>query len=205
MMGTINLDGYQKRAKALYDTYQNAVAAAQNDTGWSAQGKQDVIAKAKAAYRVGMDALTAEANTAIERARESNAAARNVALAKEVGRRRGVLGDAVYADIVRRRVEGMRSDEIVKALEASPSEFERELLRAYGELEIAKRVGSAERTVYDEHAQKALQEQAAAVTAEIDAEAEPLAWELPVAVKKLDQLADEEARARFGEELRRSF
>lgn len=204
-MATINLDGYKRRADALYGTYQKAAAAAQNDASWSIQGKQDVIAKAKAAYRRDMDALLAEANAEIARAKDANAAMRKAALAKETARRRSVLGDAVYADLVRRRVEAMPSNKIVEAIEGAPSEFEKELTRCYGELVIAQRVAGPERTVYDEHAQKALQEQAAAVTAEIDAEAEPLEWDLPIAVKKLDHLADDEARARFGEEMRRNF
>lgn len=80
------------------------------------------------------------AATALDGAVEDAATALQAAHEGELARQRALLGDAVFADVVRRHTEIMSSPELLAHYRAQRTDFERGLYRAYGRLELAKRM-----------------------------------------------------------------
>lgn len=203
-MATINVDGYQKRAQALYVTYQKTIADAQANPAWSHAGVADVARQALTTYQAGMTALQEQARFEVQAEKTRNSQARTAAQRAEMERVRAILGDALYSDLVRRRLETMDSAAIVEAVAQAPSDFDRELLRAYGGLLVAQRAAAEEHTVADVAALAALQEAQDAPTAALDTEAAALAgaerW-----IRGMDAVGADAERARLAAQIHRDF
>lgn len=110
------------------------------------EGKEEFIAPLRAEYRrtvkIQEDAARAHIETERRKAHKLIAQQRADAVAAV----RGALGDTLYADLVRRQVETMEAGAIVDAFQVAGGDFERELIRGYGTLELRRREAETAKT-----------------------------------------------------------
>lgn len=204
-MSYVNVERYQERAQALYGAYRKTVEDAKANTAWSREGVADVTRQAVATYRAGMQKLMDEARFEVAAEQKRNQSARQAAIKAQAEALRTQLGDSVYADLARRRLEQLDGLAIVGAIEAAPTEYDAALLRSYGALVIDGRIAAGAPAAQDRIAQKRLQELAGAVEAPFVATAQELAGAEHGWIARLDALKADENRAAFGEMVRAGF
>lgn len=109
------------------------------DANLSQAGRLNALQQARDRYQAKVRQLQSQARTFVE-AELGRVERRRRDLAEDAySAHLSTVGADIAADIIRRRVELMRSDQISAFVEEAAHPFEREVARAYGALELERR------------------------------------------------------------------
>jgi len=137
-------DTFGERASAIDAEWRKHRAAILADANLSGQGKQAALADADTRRREAVQRVKNEAEMwakyEISSAHETLAKAR----AEDAKQRRSILGDALTADITRRRLAMMAPVEMMAAIETAPDDFHATLYRELVDLELRTRANDGD-------------------------------------------------------------
>lgn len=125
------------RAQQIQRRYAAAVERIAGDVGLSVVGRQQGIAKADGERLAAVRALQEEYRAAAAGALAGIEKQVSELMRSEAERIRRLVGDQVYAELVRVRVDAMDADEVVSAFENAPTEYDAELIRQFGLVRLA--------------------------------------------------------------------
>jgi F0F1-type ATP synthase membrane subunit b/b' len=108
--------------------YENTVRAIAGDDRLSEQGKIEARAKAQATAREKIDEILSRAR---DRISEMHTTAQENLASEHQSRAEGARNDltsAVYADLLRRQIEGMEPKEMLDAYRNAPTDFDKQVI-----------------------------------------------------------------------------
>lgn len=125
-----------RQYRQLCDGFNAQIEALKNNTHLSADGREAQRQKIEAETAPKIEAIRVQAvgemNSRADRARQKAEGL----IKEQAEQERSILGDAVYADLIRLEVESLQNpDEILSAFESAPGEFERRII---GRLALAR-------------------------------------------------------------------
>ncbi len=130
---------YLDEARQLDRRYAAAAEAVRQDRDLSPEGKAKKLQQVEAERRQAVEAMQAEAQELISDTREAAQKALNAERKRQAEERRALLGDALYAQLLREELSASSPDEIRQRLAAASSPWERQLVLDYGNLELRRR------------------------------------------------------------------
>lgn len=136
------LDDLLAQAKTLDSRYQRDMKDIANDDALTPTGKVEKAAQLDAQRRTQVAALQAEAQRRIDAAKVTAAQDMAAAKAAALDEKRKLLGDAVLADIYRRRLERLDSDGIARLYENAATPWEKAVIGEYGMLALEERTAA---------------------------------------------------------------
>lgn len=140
-MGT-EFNEFFEEAQRIEATYQRDRDAALNDKLLSDDGKQKYLDMAETTRKNAVADLQRRAEGTLGLAQQEAQRNAKQAAQAELQRRRDLLGDDVVIDLTRRELAQMDSAEIVAAFEDAADDWQREIIRSYGEVELRGRIRS---------------------------------------------------------------
>jgi G3E family GTPase len=180
------LDDLQAQAKSLDATYRKSVQDVTSNDGLTPNGKAEAIAQLDAKRRQQVAALQSEAQRRISAQRTKLAQDAATAKAAEIDRQRQLLGDAAMLHLYQRRISMRDSAEIAQMLQNAANDYERELVRQLGLLELESRTGAPGATRQDFSAMMELRQSSDSAQDDGISQAETIAAQLDLAAYRRD-------------------
>jgi len=135
---------YSDEARQLDRRYAAAAEAVRQNKDLTNAAKMERLQAIELDRRQAVQALRDEAQNVIADTRQAAQTALNAERKRQAEERRALLGDALYAQLLRDELSASSPDEIRQRLASASSPWERQLVLDYGSLELRRR--TADRT-----------------------------------------------------------
>lgn len=130
---------YSDEARQLDRRYAAAAEAVRQNKDLTNAAKMERLQAIELDRRQAVQALRDEAQNVIADTRQAAQTALNAERKRQAEERRALLGDALYAQLLREELSASSPDEIRQRLASASSPWERQLVLDYGSLELRRR------------------------------------------------------------------